>query len=443
MNDPATYRESPTPSVPRDVVISARGLGKAFPIYNRPSDMMLEALFNLKRSKPFWALKDINLDIRRGEVIGFLGPNGSGKSTLLRILADKLDLTSGSKRVNGHVTGLFELGTGFNMEMTGRENIRQVALYRGMDAEMIKEKFDFIVDFSELGRFIEQPLKTYSNGMKARLAFSTAICVNPEILMIDEVLGVGDESFSQKCSERMSAICASGATVLIVTHSTAYVSRLCNRAFYLENGKILEEGSASDVARVYERRMLSRTTQRLMRESAANDAATLPTATRADIRVHNFKISTNAPASDGVIPLGSDLDISFAVDSLINLQKAMVGLQIVRTLDNIVVACISNTAALEPGTYRLQEIASAIPEGRSMVNVSLPCINLGHGTYTVTLTIGVPDRSTWGAEHLLIAKDIGTFSIEKPGEPQFVAAELSSKWQIGSPLAAANVSEAG
>ncbi len=199
-----------------------------------------------------WALKDVSFEIVPGEAVGLVGPNGAGKSTALRLLADITKPTSGRITVNGRVAALLELGAGFHPELTGRENILLYGSILGLKRREVQRAFDSIIAFSELERFLDTPLKRYSSGMYVRLAFAVAAHVNPDILLVDEVLAVGDAGFRQKCMDRMAELRRAGTTLVFVSHSPHMVRAVCERAIYLLNGKCMLDGDVEEVLRVYE-----------------------------------------------------------------------------------------------------------------------------------------------------------------------------------------------
>jgi ABC-type polysaccharide/polyol phosphate transport system ATPase subunit len=201
----------------------------------------------------FWALHHVDLTIRKGEVFGLVGRNGAGKSTLLKVIAKVLRPTTGRVRVVGHVVPLLELGAGFHPELTGRENIYLNGAMLGYTRTQMDEKFPRIVDFSELGSFIEAPVRTYSSGMYARLGFAIAVDDQPDILIVDEILGVGDESFQRKCAARIDEYRNQGATILLVSHSAALVASTCQRAALLDHGELRAIGTPEEVLDHYHR----------------------------------------------------------------------------------------------------------------------------------------------------------------------------------------------
>lgn len=201
--------------------------------------------------KTFWALKDVSLNIQRGEVFGFVGVNGAGKSTLLKVVARVLHPTEGRVIVRGRVAPLLELGAGFHPELTGRENIFLNGAFLGFSHQEMLAKFDEIVDFSELGQFIDAPIRTYSSGMYGRLGFAVATASEPEVLIVDEILGVGDEAFQKKCAMRMESFRKSGAAILLVSHSMATIESMCQRAAWLDHGILKTVGEPNQVIQAY------------------------------------------------------------------------------------------------------------------------------------------------------------------------------------------------
>lgn len=232
--------------------IHVKNLSKVYKIYEKPRDFFKEAVTGKSHHREFWALKDISFDIAKGEVVGIMGTNGAGKSTLLRIIAGTLSKTQGIIQLFGKLSAILELGSGFHPEYSGRQNVIMSCLYMGMTKEEAESNLEPIIKFSELASVIDQPFKTYSSGMQARLTFSTAISVNPDIFIVDEALAAGDAYFVSKCFKRIQEICNSGSTVLFVSHSTYHISTLCDRAIWLENGEIVEMGEAQSIARLYD-----------------------------------------------------------------------------------------------------------------------------------------------------------------------------------------------
>lgn len=252
----------------KDIAISIKNLVKIYKVYRHPANMLKEMIFRINAHQDFVALENISFEVKKGEVVGIIGRNGSGKSTLLKIIAGLLDKTSGEIEINGKVSVILDLGLGFNPEHTGRENIYNGAMILGMHKEEIDRKVKSIIEFSELEDFIDQPFKTYSAGMQARLTFSVASAIEPEILIIDEALAAGDMFFVTKCMEKITEMCRSGATVLFVSHSLPLIQQLCQRAIYLEKGEIVKDGPAFDVCQAYDQSIMQEISKKLRKENS-------------------------------------------------------------------------------------------------------------------------------------------------------------------------------
>lgn len=236
------------------VAIEARALGKRFSLFNQPSDRLKQLLWGRWRqySRDFWALQDVSFEIRRGEVVGLVGRNGAGKSTLLQMVCGTLAPTTGSLAVRGRVAALLELGAGFSPDFSGLENVYMNAAILGMERAQVDERLDGILAFADIGDFIHQPVKTYSSGMFVRLAFAVATSVEPDILVIDEALSVGDGAFARKSFDRIMQLKDNGATILFCSHAMYHVQALCSRALWLDKGRVRMWDAAARVTADYE-----------------------------------------------------------------------------------------------------------------------------------------------------------------------------------------------
>ncbi|HGM5488625.1 TPA: ABC transporter ATP-binding protein [Serratia fonticola] len=267
-----------------DIAIEVTGLSKCYQIYDRPRDR-LKQFFAPKLQRvarresrryfrEFWALRDVSFSIKKGETVGIIGRNGAGKSTLLQMICGTLTPTQGEIQVHGRIAALLELGAGFNPEFTGRDNVYLNGSVLGFSREQIDERFKEITDFADIGEFIDQPVKTYSSGMYIRLAFAVQACVEPEILIVDEALAVGDIGFQYKCYKRMEALRAKGVTIIMVTHSTGSILEYADRCLVMNNGELV--GDTYDVLAAvlaYEKGMLL--SQAVKRESTSKLSSTV------------------------------------------------------------------------------------------------------------------------------------------------------------------------
>jgi lipopolysaccharide transport system ATP-binding protein len=235
-----------------ELAVSLKNVSKCFKRYGKPIDRLKEILLpNQNSGDNFWALNDVSIDIYKGETFGIIGENGSGKSTLLQIIARILTPSRGEVHVHGRISALLELGSGFNPEFTGTQNVFFNGQLLGLTEQEIKNKFDAIAAFADIGSFIEQPVKTYSSGMFVRLAFAVAVNVQPEILIVDEALAVGDIAFQYKCMNKIKQLKNSGTTILFVSHDNSAVSFLCDRSIWLSDGKVMEVGFSRQVLNKY------------------------------------------------------------------------------------------------------------------------------------------------------------------------------------------------
>lgn len=274
-----------------DSVIEIKNISKIYNLYNKPSDRLKEALFSRKsRHTEFAALNDVSFNVNKGEILGIIGKNGSGKSTILKIITSVLTPTSGECIVKGKIAALLELGAGFNMEYTGIENIYLNGQMIGFSKDEMDKKLQDIIDFADIGEHIYQPVKTYSSGMFARLAFSVAISVDPDILIVDEALSVGDVFFQNKCYRRFEEFRERGKTILFVTHDMGSVIRYCNRCVLLNAGKKVAEGKPQEMVDLYKRIMVGQWNEN---EESSEEASSIQTSNVKNDQLWKDQISTN------------------------------------------------------------------------------------------------------------------------------------------------------
>jgi lipopolysaccharide transport system ATP-binding protein len=328
-----------------DIVISLKNVSKCFKRYARPVDRLKELLLPGKsRFDDFWAVRDINLEIPKGKTLGIVGRNGSGKSTLLQIIAGTITPTTGEVKVKGRVSALLELGSGFNPEFTGRQNVFFNGRLLGLSQKEIEDKFDEIAGFADIGDFIEQPVKTYSSGMFVRLAFAVAVNVDPEVLIVDEALAVGDIVFQHRCIRRMRALMDSGVTTLFVSHDSGAIKTLCNSAVMIDRGKIYATGSPNDVIIKYMKLVteseLGITSPEEVQDLEVGEVPTLPKKLQQPVRVkqvrrgnrkaliENVKLLNQFGEDPGEIPIfGFNEQVTLLVDVQVyeQLQGCIVG----------------------------------------------------------------------------------------------------------------------
>jgi ABC-type polysaccharide/polyol phosphate transport system ATPase subunit len=262
----------PPVSASSPLAIDATDLGVRYSLRFTKKTTLRQSLgqmFSRDASEPFWALRKVSFDLVRGESLAVIGPNGAGKSTLLQVLAGIILPSEGSVEVSGHVSSLLTLGAGFDQELSGTENILLAGAFMGLDDGLVRQLVPSIVEYADLGQFIDAPLKTYSSGMRARLGFAIATSVDPDILLLDEVLATGDAEFREKSKARVIELVKAAKGIVLVTHDMVWVEEYCNRAILLEKGRVIVEGNPSEVVRTHMEHSAERKAERAARLGSA------------------------------------------------------------------------------------------------------------------------------------------------------------------------------
>jgi lipopolysaccharide transport system ATP-binding protein len=358
--------------------ISIDNLGKCYQIYENPRDRLLQMFFRGRRQyyREFWALRNVSFDLSRGETIGIIGRNGAGKSTLLQLVCGTLAPTTGTVSVNGRVAALLELGAGFNPEFTGRENLYLNATVLGLGRDEIDARYDEIVAFSGIGDFIHQPVKTYSSGMYVRLAFSIATSVEPDILIIDEALSVGDGDFARKSFDRIMTLKERGATILFCSHSMYQIEAFCDRVLWLEQGAVRLLDLPQRVTAAYQATLDSET---LGAVSGSPPAAVVqngaPTRQQGRIVRSYATVDGTRDTVQRLVSLKSSLEVTveFQQDPALPVSSVVLGIA------NAAGITISSVSSVDDGvTLCIDE------EGRGRATIIFPDIPLRKGDYTIT-----------------------------------------------------------
>src|SRR3954451_21957656 len=292
---------------PMEPAVRAVELSKHYDIYRRPIDRAFEILTGRQRHTVFPALQDVTFDVEQGETVGIIGQNGAGKSTLLKLLCGVTRQSSGTLDTRGHIASILELGTGFHPEFSGRDNAALNAAILGLTPAQVRESLPKILDFSELGTFLDRPVKTYSSGMYMRLAFSVAVNVDPDILVIDEALAVGDGHFQKKCVDKIRQFQAEGRTILFCSHALYYISSICRRTLWLAHGRVMRYGPSLDVVHEYEQFLLQRD-----RESAA-EGSPEPERVLSPVRFRELTVCDRTGRPRDVFERGDDIHVRMRI----------------------------------------------------------------------------------------------------------------------------------
>lgn len=400
-----------------NIAVHVSNLGKCYQIYDKPNDRLKQAIYprlqRLLRKQPkqyfreFWALKDVSFEVKKGETMGIIGRNGSGKSTLLQLICGTLTPTCGTIQNNGRVAALLELGSGFNPEFTGRENVYMNASILGLSPEEIDARYDDIVAFADIGDFIDQPVKTYSSGMMVRLAFAVQAQVCPDILVIDEALAVGDVKFQAKCFDRLKRLKDDGASILLVTHSSEQIVTHCSRALLLESGQIMGNGQPLTVVNRYmdilfgKEKISSEAEVSLPTQTVVDEFETqkLPLSYREDVfssrpgynpyeyrwgdggaAILDFYLSADGEPYPAVISPGQNILLAVSFKFLSNLVRPILGITF-KTKEGVTVYGINSE------TLDIDKFKSLGKSGQSAYAKATFCNRLAPGDYFISLGI--------------------------------------------------------
>lgn len=356
-----------------EIAVEIKNLVKEYKMYDRKKDRLLEALFpKVNRHHSFKAVNNLSLEVKKGEILGILGRNGAGKSTLLKMVTGVVAPTSGEINVKGKISSLLELGAAFNSELTGFENIYQHGQVMGMTNEEIKAKEQDIIDFADIGEHLYQPVKTYSSGMFARLAFACAINVEPEVLIVDEVLSVGDMAFQEKSITRMKEIRKKGTTILFVSHSLHAVRNFCSRAIWMRDGQIVLDGETSFVTEEYKKYMIDNPKEKEIEEKIQvieQEKKKKKEKENKSIRIE--KVETDKKEYQAF----EDINITVTLENLKNIDNYGAGLIITDTKGETIT--VINSVRIE----------QYIGKNNKKVTFKINKNNFAEGTYYITVSI--------------------------------------------------------
>jgi ABC-2 type transport system ATP-binding protein len=381
-------------------VVRVDNVSKIFRRYHERAYSLKERVVNRRRSsyEEFWAVKDVSMEIGRQETAGLIGPNGSGKSTLLKLVAGIIRPTEGRIETRGRIASLLELGAGFHPDLTGRENVYLNASILGLSKKDTDKHFDDIVAFAELEPFIDTQIRHYSSGMFVRLGFAVAVHVDPEILIIDEVLSVGDEAFQRKCLDRIRLFQAEGRTIVFVTHAVDLVREICNRAFFLWQGELVAEGRPADVIREFRQKLHG---------EAHLEAAPQEERGSGEVRMAEVRLLDGEGAERQIFAPGEPLELQIVLDADRPVDDAAVGFIFYDERE----AVVYGTNTIMAGT-KLGRL-----EGKTRLRFRVPALPALNGTYRITIGVHSEDdrkvyhwkEKAWAMRVVNPSSDIGTF----------------------------------
>jgi len=388
-------------------MIKVEGISKKFKLYRSPADRLKEILFRKPYHKDFVALDNISFEIGAGQTLGIIGQNGAGKSTLLKILSGIVIPDSGTIRIDGKVTGLLELGTGFNAEMTGLENIYMNGTLIGMTKDEIDRKKQTIIDFSELGEFIHEPIKTYSSGMTMRLAFSIAIHADPKCFLVDEALAVGDAYFQQKCMRKIQEFRENGGSIVFVSHDMNAVMTLCDSAIMLDHGRMIDCGEPKNVVDFYQNMILKKSHQgdvpvqvkKIEKEKNVNNSSI----STGEVELVSFKIYNEKGEKISYIESEKVIKIVYEVKALKDLDEPHYGLMIRNNL---------GLSIFETNTYCMKIKTEKLSKGQIAKVKWVMNFPLYTGTYS--FSVGVANRGFdigYFEEYLLLIHEVDIIQV--------------------------------
>ncbi|EMM7533258.1 TPA: ABC transporter ATP-binding protein [Citrobacter braakii] len=422
-----------------DYAIKVENIGKCYQIYDKPIDRLKQMLSRKdhKYYREFWALRNISFEVKKGETVGIVGKNGSGKSTLLQIICGTLNPTSGEVTTKGRIAALLELGSGFNPEFSGRDNVYMNAALLGLSKAEIDEKFESIIDFADIGPFIDQPVKTYSSGMMVRLAFAVQAQIEPDILIVDEALAVGDAKFQARCFERLKQLKQSGTSILLVTHSTEQIVTHCSKAVLIDSGVVMDIGEPRQVTNYYldllfGRSVKSKAKQNQPLETVQNvcsdDVVTLnqsedvflgrPNSNSLSYRwgdrkaiILDYILSCEGINYPPALRSGSNIELSMSVRFIEEIFRPIIGFT-VKNKEGVTVYG-TNSELLE-----FEDVMSTGSKGSvEIINMSFTC-NLAPGDYFISLGIASkasedvePHDRRYDAIHIQVEPDKTMFGL--------------------------------